>query len=50
MLDEVSLGPVPDVRSVVLPATQIYTDCKVVEQTETEPDAEHPAPILYIPE
>lgn len=43
-----SLGPVPDTGSVTLPADQGYTDGSVVSWNETEADAEHPAPVLYI--
>jgi uncharacterized protein YcnI len=42
-----SLGPVPDTGSVVLPADQGYTDGSVVSWNETEAEAEHPAPVLY---
>jgi len=43
-----SVGPVPDTGSVTLPADQGYTDGSVVSWNETEEDAEHPAPVLYI--
>jgi uncharacterized protein YcnI len=43
-----SLGPVPDTGSVTFPADQGYTDGSVVSWNETEEDAEHPAPVLYI--
>jgi uncharacterized protein YcnI len=43
-----SLGPVPDTGSVVLTADQGYTDGSVVSWNETEAEAEHPAPVLYI--
>jgi uncharacterized protein YcnI len=43
-----SLGPVPDTGSVVLPADQGYTDGSAVSWNETEAEAEHPAPVLYI--
>jgi uncharacterized protein YcnI len=43
-----SLGPVPDTGSVTLPADQGYTDGSVVSWNETEAEAEHPAPVLYI--
>lgn len=43
----VSVGPVPEVGSVALPATQTYSDGEVVEWTGA-PDSELPAPILYI--
>ncbi|MFP7832542.1 YcnI family protein [Marisediminicola sp. LYQ134] len=45
---ELSLGPVPDTGSIVLPATQTYTDGDVVSWSETEADAQYPAPVLYI--
>lgn len=45
---ELSLGPVPDTGSVVLPAIQTYTDGEVVEWAGTEDGAEYPAPVLYI--
>jgi uncharacterized protein YcnI len=43
-----SVGPVPDTGSVALPADQGYTDGSTVSWNETEADAEHPAPVLYI--
>jgi uncharacterized protein YcnI len=43
-----SLGPVPDTGSVTLPADQGYTDGSVVSWNESEAEAEHPAPVLYI--
>jgi uncharacterized protein YcnI len=45
---ELSLGPVPDVGSVTLPTDQYYSDGSVVSWSETEEDAELPAPVLYI--
>ena len=45
---ELSLGPVPDVGSVILPTEQTYSDGSVVNWAETEEDAELPAPVLYI--
>jgi uncharacterized protein YcnI len=45
---DLSLGPVPDTGSIVLPATQGYSDGTVVEWADTADDAEHPAPVLYI--
>jgi uncharacterized protein YcnI len=45
---ELSLGPVPDVGSVTLPTEQTYSDGEVVSWSETEEDAELPAPVLYI--
>ncbi len=49
----VSLGPVPDVGSVVIPVTQTYDDGKVVEwkATPTQVAADktlEPAPVLYV--
>ncbi|PRY70106.1 uncharacterized protein YcnI [Glaciihabitans tibetensis] len=44
----VSLGAVPDTGSVVLPATQYYSDGTIVSWDSTEEDAEYPAPVLYI--
>ncbi len=43
-----SVGPVPDTGSIVLPADQTYSDGSVVSWSETEEDAEHPAPVLYV--
>jgi uncharacterized protein YcnI len=43
-----SVGPIPDTGSLVLPAIQTYSDGSVVEWTETADDAEHPAPVLFI--
>jgi len=48
LLLPISLGPVPDVGSVVLTADQTYTDGSVVSWSETEEGAEKPAPILYV--
>jgi uncharacterized protein YcnI len=44
----VSLGAVPDVGSVTLPAIQYYSDGTQVEWVEVEADAAKPAPVLYI--
>ncbi|MFC0678379.1 YcnI family protein [Lysobacter korlensis] len=44
----VSLGPVPDIDSLVLKADQHYSDGSVVSWSETGEDAEHPAPVLYV--
>src|SRR5690606_8549400 len=41
-----SLGPVPDVGSVVFAADQTYSDGTVVSWADTASDAEHPAPVL----
>lgn len=43
-----SLGPIPDVGSVVLSVDQEYSDGRIVSWNETAEDAEHPAPVLYI--
>jgi uncharacterized protein YcnI len=43
-----SLGPVPDVGSIVFPALQTYSDGTVVSWTETQSGAEHPAPVLFV--
>jgi uncharacterized protein YcnI len=43
-----SLGPVPDVGSIVFPAEQTYSDGTVVSWVETGNGAEHPAPVLYV--
>ncbi|MDJ0335514.1 YcnI family protein [Salinibacterium sp. G-O1] len=43
-----SVGPVPDTGSIVLPTEQTYNDGSVVSWSETGEDAEHPAPVLYI--
>jgi uncharacterized protein YcnI len=42
-----SVGPVPDVGSVVLPAQQTYESGEVVDWSGDE-DAELPAPVLYV--
>lgn len=42
-----SVGPVPKVGSIALPATQTYSDGTVAEWNGG-PDAEEPAPVLYI--
>jgi uncharacterized protein YcnI len=44
----VSLGAVPDVGSVALPAIQSYSDGTQVEWAGLEADAEYPAPVLYV--
>ncbi len=43
-----SVGPVPDVGSLVLAADQTYTDGTVVSWSEQGENAEHPAPVLFI--
>lgn len=45
---ELSLGPVPDTGTVLLPTDQTYTDGEVVSWSDADPDAEHPAPALYV--
>ena len=44
----VSLGPLPDVDSLLLVADQHYSDGTVVSWSEEGEDAEHPAPVLYV--
>ncbi len=44
----VSLGPVPDVGSVVFTVNQTYSDGTVVSWSETATDSNHPAPVLYV--
>ncbi|SDY74599.1 YcnI family copper-binding membrane protein [Herbiconiux ginsengi] len=50
----ISVGPVPDTGSVVLPAHQGYSDGSTVDWAEPTPasgeEPEHPAPTLYITE
>lgn len=46
----VTLGPVPDVDTLALPAHQTYSDGSVVDWDETGADAEDPAPTLYVNE
>ncbi|GAB3405058.1 YcnI family protein [Schumannella luteola] len=46
----VTLGPVPDVDKLVLPAHQSYSDGSVVDWDETGADAEDPAPTVYVNE
>lgn len=43
-----SVGPVPDTGSIVLPVDQTYTDGTVVSWSETGDNAEDPAPVLYV--
>lgn len=43
-----SLGPVPDVGSLSLPADQGYTDGTTVSWDEDGGESEHPAPVLYV--
>jgi len=42
----VTLGPVPDVDKLALPAHQSYSDGSVVDWDETGADAENPAPTV----
>lgn len=48
----ISAGPVPETGSILLPATQTYSDGTVVAWDEPTPasgdEPEHPAPTLYI--
>ncbi|MBB5632342.1 uncharacterized protein YcnI [Cryobacterium mesophilum] len=44
----VSLGPVPDTGSIVMPADQTYSDGTVVSWSQTGSGAEHPAPVLFV--
>lgn len=44
----VSLGAVPEVGSLALPAIQYYSDGTQVEWTGLEEDADKPAPVLYV--
>jgi uncharacterized protein YcnI len=43
-----SLGPVPDTDTIVLPVDQSYSDGTVVSWNESGGDAEHPAPVLHV--
>ena len=43
-----SVGPVPDTGSIVLPVDQTYTDGTVVSWSDTTEGAEHPAPVLFV--
>jgi len=43
-----SLGPVPDTDTIVMPALQTYTDGTVVKWVETTADAQHPAPSITV--
>jgi uncharacterized protein YcnI len=43
-----SLGPVPDVGSLLLAADQGYTDGTTVSWNEEGDEAEHPAPVLFV--
>lgn len=44
----VSLGPVPEIGSIVMPVDQGYDDGTVVSWAETGDGAAHPAPVLYV--
>lgn len=48
LLLPISLGPVPDVGSVVLIADQTYADGTVVSWSGTDEGAEKPAPVLFV--
>ena len=43
-----SVGPVPETGPITLPATQTYSDGEVVAWADTDPEADHPAPILSV--
>jgi uncharacterized protein YcnI len=43
----ISVGPVPEVGSITLAATQTYSDGEVVEWAE-DADGEYPAPVLFV--
>jgi len=43
-----SVGPIPDTGSIVLPVEQTYSDGTVVSWSDTGDDAENPAPVLYV--
>ena len=43
-----SLGPVPDTGSIVMPADQTYSDGTIVSWSGTTSSAQHPAPVLYV--
>jgi len=43
-----SVGPIPDTGSIVLPVDQTYTDGSVVSWSGIGEDAEDPAPVLYV--
>ncbi|MGN6324767.1 YcnI family copper-binding membrane protein [Pseudolysinimonas sp.] len=47
-LFQLSVGPVPSVGSIALPAEQTYSDGSVVSWSQKGADAEHPAPVLYV--
>ena len=43
-----SVGPIPDTGSIVLPVAQTYSDGTVVNWGDTGEAAEHPAPVLFV--
>jgi uncharacterized protein YcnI len=43
-----SVGPVPDTGSILLPADQGYSDGTTVSWSDEGDGAEHPAPVLFI--
>lgn len=43
-----SVGPIPDTGSIVLPVAQTYSDGTVVNWNETGDGTEHPAPVLFV--
>ena len=43
-----SVGPVPDTGSILMPADQTYSDGSVVSWSEAGDDAEYAAPVLYV--
>ncbi len=43
-----SLGPVPDTGTIVMPAVQTYSDGTVVSWSEMGDNAQHPAPMMYV--
>jgi len=45
---DLSVGPVPDVDELRMPAIQTYTDGEIVEWTDADPEAELPAPVLTV--
>jgi uncharacterized protein YcnI len=47
-LFQLSVGPVPSVGSIELPAEQTYSDGTVVPWNQSGARAEHPAPVLYV--
>lgn len=44
----VSLGPVPDTGSILLPVDQGYSDGSTVSWSDAAEGSEHPAPVLYV--